>query len=124
MTHAFDGRAGGAISLSSRPDGPRAVLLRFSDNGTGIKRELLPRIFEPFYTTKMGQGGTGLGLYIVYGIVTQILGGTVRVESRPGQGTDFLLSLPLVAPNQDRRSAVRPALARPDSVIGDALPSG
>jgi C4-dicarboxylate-specific signal transduction histidine kinase len=38
MTHAFDGRAGGAISLSSRPDGPRAVLLRFSDNGTGIKR--------------------------------------------------------------------------------------
>ena len=52
-----------------------------------------------FFTTRMGQGGTGLGLNIVYNIVTSLLGGSIRVESEPGQGTVFILDLPLRAPD-------------------------
>ena len=52
------------------------------------------RIFEPFFTTKRNQGGTGLGLHIVYNLVTQTLQGAIEVHSQPGQGTEFAIALP------------------------------
>jgi signal transduction histidine kinase len=55
----------------------------------------LSRIFDPFFTTRMGQGGTGLGMNIAYNLVTTVLQGTIRVESRPEAGTVFILELPL-----------------------------
>jgi len=70
------------------------VQLIYVDNGKGIPPENLDKIFEPFYTTRRGRGGTGLGLHILYNLVTQKLGGTVRCESTPGQGTSFTLLLP------------------------------
>jgi signal transduction histidine kinase len=51
-----------------------------------------------FFTTRLGQGGSGLGLNIVYNIVTQTLGGTIRVESVQGQGARFIMNLPCIAP--------------------------
>jgi len=69
--------------------------LTVRDTGPGIPPEILPRIFEPFFTTKAT--GTGLGLSISYGIVREHLG-TVDVESRPGQGTTFTLTLPTRRP--------------------------
>jgi signal transduction histidine kinase len=74
------------------------VALSFTDDGRGIAPEHRPRIFEPFFTTRRGAGGTGLGLHIVYNIVTQQLGGDISVESRPGGGTCFTLTLPVRAP--------------------------
>ncbi len=72
------------------------VQIRVSDTGEGMDRKTLERIFDPFFTTKPAGSGTGLGLSMVYGTVHQS-GGVVRVESRPGQGTDFRVLLPRVA---------------------------
>jgi len=67
--------------------------LKVSDNGQGIPKEDLSRIFEPFFTTK-GQGGNGLGLAVIWGIIDNH-DGTINVESEPGRGTTFLIHLPL-----------------------------
>lgn len=63
-----------------------AIHFRFSDDGAGIKEELLEKVFEPFVTTKRGEGGTGLGLSIVYNLVTQRLGGHIELQSIEGKG--------------------------------------
>lgn len=68
------------------------------DNGRGILAEHLPRLFDPFFTTRLGQGGSGLGLHIVYNIATGVLGGRIDVSSQPGKGTRFVLELPCRAP--------------------------
>ena len=71
------------------------VELRISDTGCGIETENLQKIFEPFYSTK-GQKGTGLGLAVIWGIVDNH-GGTIRVESKTGAGTTFIIRLPVNA---------------------------
>ena len=73
------------------------IILVYSDNGCGIKEESLPKIFDPFYTSKLGKGGSGLGLNVVYNLCTGILGGEVEVESTLGDGITFTLTLPQVA---------------------------
>ncbi len=82
---------GGKISIAVEPSGKESVIVRFTDNGTGIPAEEIDRIFDPYYTTK--QKGLGLGLTIAYEIV-QAHGGELRVESRPGHGTIFEIQLP------------------------------
>lgn len=96
LLHAFDGRDSGEIVLCAAPAHHGQVALLCSDNGCGIAPEHLPRIFDPFFTTKLGQGGSGLGLSIVHRLVTQVLQGEIEVESSSGQGTRFVLTLPLV----------------------------
>jgi PAS domain S-box-containing protein len=73
---------------------PDAVILSFTDDGMGIPPEVQPRIFEPFFTTKSVGKGTGLGLAIVWQIVTERHNGTITVDSAPGAGTTFTLTLP------------------------------
>lgn len=94
LAHAYDEGQAGRISINIS-QGEGRLHLVFSDDGKGIAPEHLDKIFEPFYTTKRGRGGTGLGLHILYNIVTQRLAGTVRCESLPGQGTTFTLDVPL-----------------------------
>ena len=64
-------------------------------NGAGMDATALEKMFHPFFTTKRGQGGTGLGMHIVYNLVTQRLRGSIWCESRPGEGVHFLITLPL-----------------------------
>ena len=72
--------------------------MQYSDDGCGIAAHHLHRIFEPFFTTARGRGGTGLGLHIVYNLITQQLGGRISCESQLGAGATFKLELPVVAP--------------------------
>jgi signal transduction histidine kinase len=71
-----------------------AVEVRVRDNGTGIAPEVRDKLFQPFVTTKPTGEGTGLGLSISYDIVTQQHGGTIEVESREGEFTEFTIRLP------------------------------
>ena len=96
LLHAFDG-PGGTMRLSARLLDGDWVRIAFADDGRGIAAEHLARVFDPFFTTRMGQGGTGLGLNIAHTIASSLLAGSIRVESTPGGGTVFILELPLRA---------------------------
>ena len=98
LVHGFDEAQTGSIRIAAKAEGDDALELTVRDDGKGIKPDVLSRIFEPFFTTRRGQGGTGLGLHISFNLVTQKLGGTLSVRSQPGAGTEFLLRLPRVAP--------------------------
>jgi PAS domain S-box-containing protein len=74
------------------------IRLEVKDNGVGIPASALGRIFDPFYTSKLGQGGSGLGLHIVHNIVTDVLAGSVGVESDVGTGTVFIITFPKTTP--------------------------
>ena len=93
LIHGFaDGRPG---EISIHVESSRGMLeLRYRDSGVGMDQEQRERIFDPFYTTTRGSGGTGLGMNIVYNLVTQTLGGTISLESSPGQGALFMLAIP------------------------------
>jgi ligand-binding sensor domain-containing protein/signal transduction histidine kinase len=95
LLHAFGHASGGIVTITASTPVAGRVLLVFHDNGVGIPHEDQARIFDPFFTTKLGQGGSGLGLNITYNIVTSLLEGTIRVESAAGDGTTFILDLPL-----------------------------
>ncbi len=86
---------GGWLSVTTRVDAG-SVEVEVADTGSGIPAELLARIYDPFFTTKPIGQGTGLGLSITYGIV-QEHNGTIDCDSRPGQGTRFILRLPLAS---------------------------
>jgi signal transduction histidine kinase len=94
LIHGFEGRQNGRISVSTRID-DGMLNLEYADNGSGMPAEVCQRVFEPFYTTKRGQGGTGLGLYIVYNLVTQRLNGSISCESQAEIGTRFHIRFPL-----------------------------
>jgi signal transduction histidine kinase len=95
--HAFaDGRSG-TISISARPRGSDDVEIIFADNGAGMTPDVQRQAFDPFFTTRRNEGGTGLGLHIVYNLVTQQLGGRMMLDSRLGQGTTFRIIIPRVA---------------------------
>jgi signal transduction histidine kinase len=96
-THAFaDGRSG-TISISAKPRGPEDVEIIFADNGAGMTPDVQRQAFDPFFTTRRNDGGTGLGLHIVYNLVTQQLGGRMMLDSRLGQGTTFRIMMPKTA---------------------------
>lgn len=98
LLHGFEGKKQGVMRLTAQADGDHFICLSYEDNGCGIPKELQRRVFDPFYTTKLGQGGSGLGLYITYNLITGALGGELNLESVSGQYTRFTIKLPLVAP--------------------------
>ncbi|GAB2901636.1 hypothetical protein GCM10027046_33350 [Uliginosibacterium flavum] len=97
LLHGLDDTRTGKVWIKARQI-DESVQIVVSDDGRGISDENLGRIFDPFFTTRLGQGGSGLGLSIVYRLVSTVLGGSIAVDSTPGQGTSFTLSLPLTAP--------------------------
>lgn len=95
ITNGADAMAsdGGCIEVVVEADGD-AIVCRVSDDGKGMSEETRERIFEPFFTTRSGADGTGLGLALVRTILDRHQG-DIRVESTPGQGTTFVVTLPL-----------------------------
>lgn len=94
LIHAFEPEQTGLIELNAVKDAAFLQLM-VSDNGSGIAPAALTRIFDPFYTTKLGKGGSGLGLHIVHSLATGILEGSIEVASKLGEGTCFTIRLPL-----------------------------
>ncbi|SFG95898.1 PAS domain S-box-containing protein [Duganella sp. CF458] len=94
ILHGFEGRGCGKVSIAASVAGDH-VRLVYSDDGVGIAPELQQKIFEPFFSTKVGAGGSGLGMYIVNNLVSGALQGSVSLSSAPGQGVRFEFSLPL-----------------------------
>ncbi|MBP9803786.1 MAG: PAS domain S-box protein [Candidatus Accumulibacter sp.] len=100
LGHGFVGIDEGLVELQAQAVDETRLLLRYVDNGVGIASGTVHRVFEPFFTTRLGRGGSGLGLYIVYNLVTGVLGGTIEVASSPGHGVSFTLTLPRRAPQR------------------------
>ncbi|WP_029584785.1 PAS domain S-box protein [Bradyrhizobium sp. URHD0069] len=98
VAHAFPDGKPGTVDIQVRESGKDNVEILFSDNGCGMSLDVRRRAFDPFFTTRRGQGGTGLGLHIVYSIVTNRLGGRLDLDSEPGGGTRIQIILPRIAP--------------------------
>ncbi|MFH0298578.1 PAS domain S-box protein [Bradyrhizobium sp. 31Argb] len=98
VAHAFPDGKPGIVDIQVRASGRDNVEVIFSDNGCGMSLDVRRRAFDPFFTTRRDQGGTGLGLHIVYSIVTTRLGGRLDLDSEPGGGTRIQIILPRVAP--------------------------
>jgi signal transduction histidine kinase len=105
VTHGFDSTHQGTITIAARPAGPGLIGIEFTDDGKGMTDEVQRRAFDPFFTTRRAEGGTGLGLHIVYNLVTRWLGGRIALFSAPGQGVSFRITLPLVAPRLEAEAA-------------------
>ena len=94
LIHAYGPDQTGRITIETVQQDHNLMLI-YRDDGSGINENNLKQIFDPFYTTRRGQGGSGLGLHIVYNIVTQTLKGTIDCRSKPGKGTEFTILVPL-----------------------------
>ncbi len=92
--HAYEDGQAGHMELKVEENGPGWLRFTFTDDGRGIAAENHEKIFEPFFTTGRAQGSTGLGLHIVYNLVTNSLNGKIDFESETGHGTRFIIDLP------------------------------
>ncbi|MGJ9419018.1 GAF domain-containing protein [Massilia sp. CMS3.1] len=94
LVHGFEERdQAGTIAIRASSEGD-VVSLTYADDGAGMDKDTLDKLFDPFFTTKRGSGGSGLGAHILYNLVTGPLGGTVHVESAPGEGLRYALNFP------------------------------
>jgi len=105
LMHAFDADRPGVMRISVAKVG-EALELIFADDGKGMREEVRQRAFEPFFTTRRGSGGTGLGLHLVYNLVTQVLRGTIACSSALGHGTKFTIRVPLAASEAATSTAI------------------
>jgi len=97
LAHAYEENEVGSLLVDVSLKGGN-VLFRYTDDGKGMSEEQLNHAFDPFFTTNREKGGGGLGLHIVYNLVTQKLMGSITCESKPGKGTSFVLLFPAVIP--------------------------
>jgi len=94
VEHGFKEADSGVIDIELKPL-PESVVIKYTDNGRGIDKNRLGKIFDPFYTDKLGSGSIGLGLSIVHNLVVHLMQGSVTVESNGSGGTTFNIRLPL-----------------------------
>ncbi|MFI3185209.1 MAG: DUF3365 domain-containing protein [Methylococcaceae bacterium] len=95
IAHGFDnGSRPGKILIKARRSETERLMLDFQDDGIGMTDETRHQAFEPFFTTQRGNGGSGLGLYVIYNIITQQMHGTIQIISKPGTGAQFHIDCP------------------------------
>jgi signal transduction histidine kinase len=93
LIHGYKDKENGEMLIDiSKVNG--SLVFRYKDDGDGISEENRKKIFEPFFTTNRSQGGSGLGMNIVYNLVTQTIGGNIECISEPGKGVEFIISFP------------------------------
>ena len=109
LLHGFPDKRAGSMRLAAKRIGSDQIEIQFDDDGIGMSEDVQRRAFEPFFTTRRSRGGTGLGLHIVYNLVTRRLGGRLRLQSEVGRGTTFKIRLPLVAPKDEFVDSTRMA---------------
>ncbi|MDN3682912.1 hybrid sensor histidine kinase/response regulator [Vibrio tapetis subsp. quintayensis] len=98
--HAYEEEEQGNILISIEKQQDKVSLI-YRDDGKGMEKSVSQMIFEPFFTTKRGSGGSGLGMYLVYNLVNQTLGGSISCHSEPGDGTEFTLVFPVLMEESD-----------------------
>ncbi len=98
IVHGFARTGEGTIAVRVWPSGHDAVRITVQDDGVGVPAADLSQVFAPFFTTRLAQGGSGLGLTISRNMVNGILGGRIELVSPPGAGTTVTLTLPRLAP--------------------------
>jgi len=98
LSHGFENESKKVIHIDVSQKGEQ-ILFQYKDNGKGMSPGCIEKIFDPFFTTKRNSGGTGLGLHIVYNLVTQVLRGTIQCTSQPNQGAMFTITVPTNAPS-------------------------
>ncbi len=91
LLHGFADQPEGQIRISVRRE-PKGLALIYEDDGAGISGENLPKVFNPFFSTRKAAGSTGLGLHIIHNLVTQTLGGQIALHSSPGEGVHFRIT--------------------------------
>ena len=96
LIHAFETVENGKIDVIARLTDDQKLKIIYKDNGSGIPTSIKKRIFDPFVTTKRGQGGSGLGMHLVFNLVTQALNGNIKLESEEGNGVEFTLTFPVI----------------------------
>lgn len=96
--HAFTEGSGHVVDIDAVAIDETWIRITVSDNGAGMPEATARKAFDPFYTTLAGRGGTGLGLFITLNAVTNVLGGSITLDSKPGEGTRFEIVIPRVAP--------------------------
>ena len=95
--HAFDEGAAGRATISASVEND-LLRLQYGDNGHGMDAAGLKKLFDPFYTTKRGVGGSGLGAHVVYNLIVGPLGGRVQASSEPGLGLHYDIQIPIEPP--------------------------
>lgn len=93
LMHAYKENDEGTIRIQVK-ETESNIEITYSDNGAGMNEKTRKKIFDPFFTTKRGKGGTGLGMHIIYNLITHKLKGNIDVESTQGEGTTFRITFP------------------------------
>lgn len=96
INHGFDhGKKPGQIRINVLQLNPKMVCIDYFDDGAGMTEQVRNKAFEPFFTTSRALGGTGLGLYVIYNIITQQMAGKIHIQSAPGAGVHFHIEFPI-----------------------------
>ncbi|QUI64631.1 HAMP domain-containing histidine kinase [Pseudoalteromonas sp. A22] len=94
LLHGFKDQQNNSIAITVKPSMGQ-LAIEYADNGMGVPKAIKKRIFDPFVTTRRGEGGSGLGMHLVYNLVTQALGGSITLDEEFSQGAKFIITLPL-----------------------------
>ncbi|MCO7199493.1 HAMP domain-containing sensor histidine kinase [Pseudoalteromonas sp. OANN1] len=94
LLHGFKDQQSNSIAITVKPSMGQ-LAIEYADNGMGVPKAIKKRIFDPFVTTRRGEGGSGLGMHLVYNLVTQALGGSITLDEEFSQGAKFIITLPL-----------------------------
>jgi signal transduction histidine kinase len=94
IIHGFKNKEVGEINIKAYKEDSNLILV-YKDNGIGLDDETKEKIFDPFYTTNRANGGSGLGMNIVFNLITQKLNGTIKLNSQKNNGIEFILNIPI-----------------------------